>query len=274
VGVQKNVILLFILTKTIFKAIAHLLGNILNIGIQSRLFLSHSVGYKTGLHLMSNLCCISLYEDYFDISVYTIYITGIKAVKDGSWGTWNPVWMCGQGLDGATVGIIGLGRIGLAVGKCLKPFGVAKFLYSGHNPKPDAEQIGAEKTDLDSLLSKSDFVIGCCALTEENKHLFNAETFKKMKKNAIFINTSRGGLVNQTDLYQALKTGEILAAGLDVTSPEPLPTDSPLLTLDNCVILPHIGSATEKARAAMSELTARNILAVLQGKEMPCKVPI
>jgi glyoxylate/hydroxypyruvate reductase len=95
-----------------------------------------------------------------------------------------------------------------------------------------------------------------------------------MKKSAIFVNTSRGGLVNQNDLFDALQSGEIAGAGLDVTSPEPLPTDSPLLTLDNCLILPHIGSATDKARSAMSSLTARNILSVFDNTEMPSRLQV
>ncbi|WAR10221.1 GRHPR-like protein [Mya arenaria] len=193
---------------------------------------------------------------------------GVEAVKDGSWGTWSPLWMCGQGLDGATVGILGLGRIGLAVAQCLKPFGVAKILYSGNSEKDEAKQLQAEFVTFDELLKKSDFVLGCCALTKENIGLMNKEAFSKMKKTAVFINTSRGGLVNQDDLYEALKYGEIFAAGVDVTSPEPLPTDSSLLSLSNCVVLPHIGSATMKARNAMSELCARNIIAALKGNPM------
>lgn len=197
---------------------------------------------------------------------------GIQAVKDGSWGTWKPLWLCGQGLDGATVGVIGLGRIGFAVAQRLKPFGVAKILYADAEEKDYASQLPAEYADLDKLLAESDFVLGCCALTKDNIGLMNSSAFKKMKKTAVFINTSRGGLVNQEDLYQALKSGEILGAGLDVTTPEPLPTDHPLLSLDNCVVLPHIASATLKSRNAMSELCARNIIEALNGNPMPAEV--
>jgi glyoxylate/hydroxypyruvate reductase len=180
--------------------------------------------------------------------------------------------MLGHGLEGSTVGIVGLGRIGMAVARRLSPFGVSQFLYSGHNPKEEAKEVNAEFVDFETLLRKSDFVLGCCALTKENQGLFNKDTFSKMKSNAVFINTSRGGLVNQEDLYAALKNKQIAAAGLDVTSPEPLPTDSPLLTLNNCIVLPHIGSATEKARGAMSALTGRNIMAFLRGENMPCQI--
>ena len=191
---------------------------------------------------------------------------------DGSWGTWNPLWLCGFGLDGATVGIIGFGRIGLTVAKCLKPFGVKRIIYSDQCEMPTAKEVGGEFVSIDKLLEESDFVLGCCALTKENAGMMNKEAFKKMKKTAVFINTSRGGLVNQDDLYDALKTGEIGAAGLDVTVPEPLPTDHKLLTLDNCVIIPHIGSATTKARSAMSLLCAQNIVESLNGREMPARV--
>lgn len=193
-------------------------------------------------------------------------------MKDGKWGTWNPLWLCGFGLDGSTVGILGLGRIGLSVAKCLKPFGVKKIVYSDQCEMDAAKEVSAEFVSFDSLLEQSDFVLGCCALTKENVGMMNKAAFKKMKKNAVFVNTSRGGLVNQDDLYEALVNGEIGAAGLDVTVPEPLPTNHPLLTLDNCVILPHIGSATNKSRSAMSVLCAQNIIEALNGREMPARV--
>ncbi|KAH9507872.1 hypothetical protein Btru_053103 [Bulinus truncatus] len=197
---------------------------------------------------------------------------GIKAVENGEWGTWKPMWLCGPGLEGASVGIVGLGRIGLAVAKCLKPFGVSQILYSGRSEKGEAKEVGAVYKNFDELLNASDFVIACCALTPETKNMFNAESFKKMKHTAVFINSSRGGIVNQNDLYEALKSGDIGAAGLDVTVPEPLPTDSPLLKLDNCIVLPHIGSATHSTREAMAVLAARNLLAGLTGKPMPCQL--
>lgn len=208
------------------------------------------------------------------ITVTCFVFIAMKSVVDGTWGTWNPIWMLGHGLDGATVGIVGLGRIGSAVARCLRPFGVEKILYSGKNRSKYDQDVNAEFVKFDDLLTNSDFVLGCCSLTPDNMGIFNAEAFRKMKKSAIFVNTSRGGLVNQNDLFDALKSGEIAGAGLDVTSPEPLPTDSPLLTLDNCLILPHIGSATDKARSAMSSLTARNILSVFDNTEMPSRLQV
>ncbi|XP_056143121.1 glyoxylate reductase/hydroxypyruvate reductase isoform X2 [Lampris incognitus] len=197
---------------------------------------------------------------------------GIEEVKNGGWSTWKPLWLCGYGLSGSTVGVIGLGRIGMAIARRLKPFGVKRLLYSGRTAKPHAAEVGGEFTPLDTLVSESDFIVVSCSLTPETQGLCDKAFFSKMKKTAIFINTSRGGVVNQEALYQALASGQIAAAGLDVTSPEPLPTDHPLLTLKNCVVLPHIGSATYATRGVMAELSARNLLAGLQGTDMPSEL--
>ena len=194
---------------------------------------------------------------------------GIAAVQNGEWGSWKPMWLCGSGLDGSTVGIVGLGRIGLAVAECLKPFGVSSFLYSGRSQKSHTGSIDAKFVSFNQLLEKSDFVVVCCAYTPQTAGIFNKDAFLKMKSSAIFINTSRGGIVNQEDLYQALVDREIAGAGLDVTTPEPLPTNSPLLTLANCVIVPHIGSATHNTREAMAQLATDNLLAGLKGEKMP-----
>jgi len=203
-----------------------------------------------------------------------VLFLAVSAVKSGDWSTWSPLWMCGHGLTSTTVGIVGLGRIGFAVAQRLRPFAVSRILYTGHKQKPYAADVAAEFVSLGVLLEQSDFVIACCPLSSETKNLFNASAFSHMKRTSIFINTSRGGIVNQPDLYDALKTGMIAAAGLDVTTPEPLPVNDKLLTLDNCVILPHIGSATVETRTAMSLLTARNILSALSGKPLPCPLHI
>ncbi|XP_069781970.1 glyoxylate reductase/hydroxypyruvate reductase-like isoform X2 [Narcine bancroftii] len=193
----------------------------------------------------------------------------VAEVKNGGWDTWKPLWLCGFGLSDSTVGIVGLGRIGLAVAQRMKSFGVKKFLYTDFELKPAvAAEIQAEYVPLDKLAEESDFVTVHCALTPETKAMCNKNLFSKMKKTAIFINTSRGAVVNQDDLYEALTTGQITAAGLDVTDPEPLPTDHPLLSLKNCVILPHIASATFTTRTAMAELTAKNLLAGLKDEPM------
>ena len=199
---------------------------------------------------------------------------GVEAVKSGEWGPWIPLWLCGKPLVGSTVGIVGLGRIGLGVAKSLRSFGISRLLYTGRQPKDQASHVNAEFASFDCLLKESDFVVVTCAFNEETKNLFNKDAFEKMKNDAVFVNTSRGGVVDQDSLYQALVSGSLGAAGIDVTVPEPLPTDSPLLGLTNCIVTPHIGSGTTDARIQMSVLTARNILAGLQGNKLPEQIII
>ncbi|KAF5917782.1 hypothetical protein HPG69_013619 [Diceros bicornis minor] len=199
----------------------------------------------------------------------------IEEVKNGGWTSWNPMWMCGYGLSQSTVGIIGLGRIGQAIARRLKPFGVQRFLYTGRQPRPqEAAEFQAEFVSMPQLAVESDFVVVSCSLTPATKGLCNKDFFQQMKTTAVFVNISRGDVVNQDDLYQALASGRIAAAGLDVTTPEPLPTDHPLLTLKNCVILPHIGSATHRTRNTMSLLAANNLLAGLRGEPMPSELKL
>lgn len=198
----------------------------------------------------------------------------VHEVKCGGWGSWQPLWMCGKGLKDSTVGIVGAGRIGQGVLDRLKPFKVKQFLYCDRNRKQHVDEKGGVHVDLDTLLAESDFVVVCCASTPETAGLFNTITFKKMKSDAILINTSRGNVVVMDDLADALKAGTIGAAGLDVTVPEPLPTNSPLLNLKNCVVLPHIGSAVLETRAEMAALTARNILAGLKGEPLPSELAV
>ncbi|XP_050677218.1 glyoxylate reductase/hydroxypyruvate reductase [Leptidea sinapis] len=192
--------------------------------------------------------------------------------QTGGWKSWAPTWMTGPGLAGATVGIAGFGRIGQAVARRVKSFKTSKILYFNRSERPEAKEIGAIKVSFEELLVQSDFVICCAALTPETKEIFNKDAFNKMKKTAIFVNTSRGDLVDQDALIEALQNNTIRAAGLDVTTPEPLPLHSPLFKMKNCVILPHIGSAAIDARNTMSELCAKNILAVLNGTEMPAEL--
>lgn len=194
---------------------------------------------------------------------------GMTAVRDGSWGVWEPLWMCGKDVHGSTVGIIGLGRIGVAVAQRLKAFN-CKIIYSGPREKPkEAGVVGAEYVTEEQLLAQSDFVVPMFPLNDHTRGYFNTARLAMMKKDAILINATRGEAVDQEDLYQALKSGTILAAGLDVTTPEPLPTDHPLLTLPNCTIFPHIGSATVATREKMALMAAENIAAFATGKPVP-----
>jgi len=197
-----------------------------------------------------------------------------QEIANGGWAKcgWSPLWMCGSGLVGSNIGIVGLGRIGLAVAKRLKPFDISKILYTGKNAKVEGSDIGAEFVSFDQLLRQSDIIIVTCSLNEETRNLFDSAAFAAMKSNAILINTGRGGIVDQEALATALKTGQIAAAGLDVMTPEPLPVDHELTKLKNCVLLPHIGSATIQTRTTMATMAARNIISALEGTVMPARV--
>ncbi|KAH0564420.1 glyoxylate reductase/hydroxypyruvate reductase-like [Cotesia glomerata] len=180
----------------------------------------------------------------------------------------KPMWLLGQDVSGSTVGIVGLGMIGLAIAKRLVPFEIGRFLYTGHAPKKSADEIGAEFVSLDDLLELSDFVIVATPLTSETRGLFDDAAFDKMKKTAVFINIGRGAVVKTDALLRALKEKKIFAAGLDVVDPEPLPKDHELLTLPNLEIVPHIGSATVRTRNNMAIVAAQNLINALEGKPL------
>ncbi|XP_076456304.1 glyoxylate reductase/hydroxypyruvate reductase-like [Babylonia areolata] len=199
----------------------------------------------------------------------------MRAVHNGIWGTrWDDaLWMTGAEVSGSVVGIVGLGRIGLAVAKRLRAFEPAKILYCGHSPKPTAQEVGAEYVSFEELLKSSDMVIATCSVSPQNRHLFNHQAFSVMKPSAIFINVTRGALVDQEALLEALRSGQLGAAGLDVSTPEPLPPDHPLLQLPTLTLLPHLGSASRRTRCTMATLTVTNVLAGLQGRPLPSPVP-
>ncbi|XP_022823204.1 glyoxylate reductase/hydroxypyruvate reductase-like [Spodoptera litura] len=196
---------------------------------------------------------------------------GVQELEAGEW-KYGVQWMVGQDISGSTVGIVGFGGIGQAVLRRLRGFDVARFLYSGRSDKPEAKTLGAERVPLDQLLRESDFVVLSCPLTKETRHLINTESLKTMKKTAVVVNIGRGELIDQEALYNALKEKQIFAAGLDVTTPEPLRNDHPLVSLPNCYILPHMGSATVDTRNKMASISAQNVLLALEGKPMlyPC----
>ncbi len=193
---------------------------------------------------------------------------GVAAVREGAWGAWKGEWMTGRDLFGSTVGIVGMGRIGQAVARRLTGFG-CRLLYSGPSPKAEADALDAAFVSLETLLAESDFITLHCPLNAQTHHLINGATLAQMKPSAMLINTTRGGVVDQDALYDALRDGTIAAAGLDVTTPEPLPPDHPLLTLPNCVVLPHIGSATIATRTRMAQMAAQNLIAGVRGLPLP-----
>ncbi|KAF9170382.1 hypothetical protein BGX21_009189 [Mortierella sp. AD011] len=196
----------------------------------------------------------------------------MDAVVNGGWAEWSPTWLLGTQFTEKTVGIVGLGRIGVAVAKRLKAFGVQKFLYQGTRRKEGSEQeVGGEIefVDMERLLKESDVICVCCALNDKTKNMFDYNAFSKMKKDVVFVNTARGGIVDQDGLIRALREGKIGSVGLDVTVPEPLPQDSELLKFPNCIVLPHIGSATLETRTAMSEIAINNVLSGIKGERLP-----
>ncbi|MBO8137884.1 MAG: D-glycerate dehydrogenase [Desulfotomaculum sp.] len=194
-------------------------------------------------------------------------------LRRGEWKTWSPMLLTGQDVYGATLGIIGMGRIGEAVARRAKGFNM-KILYHNRKRRPEAEkELGAVYVDMETLLKESDFVCIMTPYTPETHGLIGEKELQLMKKTAILINTARGGIVNEDALYKALKNGDIYAAGLDVFENEPVPTDHPLLTLPNVVALPHIGSASRKTRITMANLAAENLLLALDGKVPPNLVP-
>jgi glyoxylate reductase len=196
-------------------------------------------------------------------------VEGDRYVKDGKWVTWGPTLFMGQEVFGATLGLIGLGRIGQCMAHRARGFNM-RVLYA--DPMADeerAKKLGAEPHELDELLAESDFVSLHVPLTDETTHLMGEREFGLMKSSAILVNTSRGPVVDPNALYQALKDGQIAHAALDVTEPEPIPMDDPLLTLDNCLIVPHIASSSLTTRSKMSVMTAENLEAGLKGERLP-----
>lgn len=190
-------------------------------------------------------------------------------------GSWQPGCNISFGIDlaGKTLGIVGLGQIGVAVAKRAMAFGM-KVIYYNRNRRSNDNEIGATYESFDGLLEKADCIIVLTPLSKETRGLFGREQFKKMKSTAYFINVARGPVGDTDALLDALRTGEIAYAALDVTDPEPLPGDHPLLTLPNILITPHIGSATAETRTAMAQLAADNLLAGLAGKPLPACVNV
>jgi glyoxylate reductase len=194
-------------------------------------------------------------------------VEGDKYVRAGKWKTWGPMTLLGPDVHDAALGIIGLGRIGAAFARRAKGFGMKIRYYDIVRSKAEGE-LGIEYTGLDRLLSESDFITIHTNLTKETHHLVGAKQFEMMKRSCILVNTSRGPIVDNMALYEALRNKRIAYAALDVTEPEPLPPDHPLLTLDNVIVVPHIASASFTTRTKMGLMAAENLIAGLKG-EMP-----
>ena len=193
-----------------------------------------------------------------------------KKIINGQWGFYEPTVDLGIELQGRTLGIWGLGKIGLEMARrCVGAYKMKVIYCNRHNNIEAEKELNAVKVSFDELLEQSDVLSIHTALTDETKGKFNKDAFDKMKNTAIFINSARGTIHNEEDLAEALTSGSIWGAGLDVTNPEPMHADNPLLNMPNVAVLPHIGSATKEARDAMAVIAAKNIIAGLQGKRLP-----
>lgn len=193
-----------------------------------------------------------------------------KYIREGKWRVaWHPMMLLGKDVYGATIGIIGAGRIGSAVARRAKGFNM-RILYYDIIRRPELEkEVGAEYVDLDTLLRESDFISIHVPLTKDTYHMINAEKLKLVKKTAYIINTSRGAVIDEKALYEALRDRRIAGAALDVFEQEPISMDNPLLKLDNVVLTPHIGSASHETRSKMAEMVAENLIAFFEGRVPP-----
>jgi glyoxylate reductase len=193
--------------------------------------------------------------------------------RDGRWKTWDPLGWLGRDMAGRTLGIVGMGRIGHSVARKLHHGWGMKVLYSDQVGRPDVEtELQATRVELGALLRESDFVSVHTDLNPHTKGMFGRAQFARMKPTAVFINTARGPIVQQEALAEALRSKTIFAAGLDVTDPEPLPPDHELLHLPNCIVTPHIASATVHTRNEMARICAENLIAGLAGRPLPACV--
>jgi glyoxylate reductase len=196
-----------------------------------------------------------------------------RYVREGEWTVaWGPELLLGEDVNGRTLGVVGLGRIGSAVASRAKGFNMDVIYHTRSQSKRTSEaekELGAKRVGLDELLRESDIITMHVPLTNETHHMIGADEFKKMKRSAVFVNTSRGSVVDEEALYQSLKSNLIFAAGLDVFEEEPISTDSPLLRLSNVVLAPHTGSASTRTRTVMAEMCAENLVAGLSGGRPP-----
>lgn len=194
---------------------------------------------------------------------------GRDYVLGGHWREWDPDLLLGSDLWGTTLGIVGMGRIGAAVARRAAGFSM-RVVYNSRSPKPRAEEeTGAVFADLDELLARSDHVVVTAAYTSQTHHLIDRAALALMKPTATLVNIARGPLVDPDALHRALRSGVIGGAALDVTEPEPIPADHELLALPNCLVVPHLGSASRGTRLAMATRAVENLLAGLAGGRVP-----
>ncbi len=198
---------------------------------------------------------------------------GYDYVRAGRWLTWGPLLLLGPDVHHATLGIVGFGRIGREMAKRARGFDMRVLVHDAFPPSDeDQRSLGVEAVTMDALLAEADFVTLHVNLTPETRHLIGPEALAAMKPTAILVNTSRGPVVDQVALAAALRDGTIAAAALDVTDPEPMAPDDPLLSLPNCLVVPHIASASRATRGKMAAMAAANLLAGVRGERLPTPV--
>jgi glyoxylate reductase len=200
-------------------------------------------------------------------------VVGDRFARGPEFTHYDPAILIGQEVSGSTLGIIGMGRIGKQVARRARGFDMTVLYHNRHRHPAAEAELGVAFASFDDLLANSDFISLNCPLTPETTGLISAPQFARMKRSAILINIARGPVVDDEALYEALATRRIAGAAVDVTHPEPLPRDHKLLSLDNLVITPHLGSASNRTRQRMMEMTVENLMAGLEGRALPYRVP-
>jgi glyoxylate reductase len=199
-------------------------------------------------------------------------VEGDRYARSAEFTRYDPGYLLGREVHGATLGIIGLGRIGKQVARRARGFDMTVLYHNRHRDEEAEQSLGVRYAGFNELLAQSDYVMLCCPLTNETRGLINAAALGRMKPTAIVINLARGPIIDTAALTEALQRKQIYAAALDVTDPEPLPRDHPLLSLDNVTIAPHLGSATEQTRQTMAEMSVENLMLGLAGKPLTHQV--
>lgn len=196
-------------------------------------------------------------------------VEGERFVKEGKWKTWGPTLLMGHEIHGATLGLVGFGRIGKGMARRAAGFNMRIVFCDPDVDEAAAKALGAENCSFEEVLARADFLSLHVPLNEDTHHLVGEDEFKIMKRSAVLINSARGPVVDPKALFTALKEGLISYAALDVTEPEPIGMDDPLLTLENCLIVPHIASSSIATRTKMATMAAANLAAGLMGERLP-----
>lgn len=275
-GAKKHDVLLCTLTERIDKAFLQACSHLKmisqfavgydNIDINAATRMGIPVGYTPGA--MSDATADTAFGLMIAVSRKMIHMH--KKILDSQWSYFNPTADLGFELKNKTLGIFGMGRIGMETARRCKGAYDMEIIY--HNRRrnlPVETELDAEYVSFEQLLEKCDILSVHCVLSDETRGIFNKTAFQKMKKTSVFINTARGPVHNEADLIEALESGSIWGAGLDVTDPEPMKADNPLLSMENVAVLPHIGSATIEARGEMARLAAVNIISFFKDNSVP-----